>query len=616
MLLSAADSKRLAEAFRLLQQKRAREASVIASEVATRSPQSADALHMLALCSKALGDNERAAATFEAACALAPDDPNLLGNYANLLGRMGRATEAVELYRKQLSLAPAHPDGWMNLGLGLIDIGDFKGACDALERAVTIRPRHAPAWHGLGSARRGAGDLQGAEATLRQAVSLDPANAAAWISLGVLRRLLGDPTDSLTCYDKARDAGFAGPEIEDAEASACLDLGEPDRALAAARRLTQAAPGYAPGQSLLAHILWEHGASLAPREDPLASFREALAEQPSNTVLRHEFIRFLLAADKAGEALEQIRSLRAQSDTPPLVGMEANTLEILGDHKAAAAMFAAAYTSLKSDAGFLNLYVRHLLRKGSAEQAAAYALDAHESEPHNQLSLAYLSVAWRLLGDAREDWLCGYDRLVSEVIVETPQAFADPSAFLRAVEAALLQLHTAGRAPVNQSLRGGSQTSGVLFGRRDPVIAALRDAIHEAVLRYAGQLPDDPGHPFLRRKSTSVRFAGSWSVRLWSSGRHVNHYHQEGWISSAYYVSLPPSVAQASEDDTAGCIQFGQPPAELGLALAPRRVIRPRAGGLVLFPSYLWHGTVPFEDDAPRLTVAFDAVPTQGAATR
>jgi hypothetical protein len=30
---------------------------------------------------------------------------------------------------------------------------------------------------------------------------------------------------------------------------------------------------------------------------------------------------------------------------------------------------------------------------------------------------------------------------------------------------------------------------------------------------------------------------------------------------------------------------------------------------LVLFPSYLWHGTVPYEDRAPRLTVAFDAVP-------
>jgi hypothetical protein len=458
--------------------------------------------------------------------------------------------------------------------------------------------------------------LEGAEAALRQAVSLDPANAAAWVSLGVLRRLLGDPADSLACYDQARSAGFAGPEIDDAEAGACLDLGEPQRALAATRRLTQTSPGYAPGQSMLAHILWEHGASLAPGEDPLGIFRKTLADQPSNAALRNEFIRFLLAADKADEALAQIRSLRAQSDAPALVGMEANALEILGDRATAAKLFAAAYPALRGDAGFLNLYVRHLLRAGFADKAAAYALEALASEPNNQLALAYLGVAWRLIGDAREEWLCGYDRLVAEVSVDTPASCTDQPAFLHELEAALLRLHTAKHEPVNQSLRGGSQTAGVLFGRRVPVIAALRDAIADAVLRYTAQLPDDPGHPFLNRKSAGIRFAGSWSVRLWSSGRHVNHYHQEGWISSAYYVSLPPSVAQAREGDTAGCLQFGEPPAELGLGIGPRRIIQPRAGRLVLFPSYLWHGTAPFEDDAPRLTVAFDAVPAQGAAGR
>jgi hypothetical protein len=32
---------------------------------------------------------------------------------------------------------------------------------------------------------------------------------------------------------------------------------------------------------------------------------------------------------------------------------------------------------------------------------------------------------------------------------------------------------------------------------------------------------------------------------------------------------------------------------------------------LVLFPSYFWHGTIPFQSPQPRLTVAFDAVPAQ-----
>jgi len=31
---------------------------------------------------------------------------------------------------------------------------------------------------------------------------------------------------------------------------------------------------------------------------------------------------------------------------------------------------------------------------------------------------------------------------------------------------------------------------------------------------------------------------------------------------------------------------------------------------LVLFPSYAWHGVIPFETDDRRLTMAFDVVPS------
>jgi hypothetical protein len=196
------------------------------------------------------------------------------------------------------------------------------------------------------------------------------------------------------------------------------------------------------------------------------------------------------------------------------------------------------------------------------------------------------------------------------VEVEPPAGYADRAAFLAALEATLTPLHQARREPVRQSLRGGSQTSGRLFGRPDPVIAATEQALRRAVEGWLATLPEDATHPFLRRKAPSVRFSGSWSVRLWSSGRHVSHIHTEGWMSSAFYVALPPSIGAAHDaGGSAGYLQFGQPLAELGLDLPPRRVLRPEPGRLALFPSYFWHGTVPFEDAQPRLTIAFDMQP-------
>jgi hypothetical protein len=56
-------------------------------------------------------------------------------------------------------------------------------------------------------------------------------------------------------------------------------------------------------------------------------------------------------------------------------------------------------------------------------------------------------------------------------------------------------------------------------------------------------------------------------------------------------------------------LTFGEPSIATTPPLPAEYSVRPGVGMLVLFPSYFWHGTVPFSSDQPRLTVAFDAVP-------
>jgi hypothetical protein len=45
------------------------------------------------------------------------------------------------------------------------------------------------------------------------------------------------------------------------------------------------------------------------------------------------------------------------------------------------------------------------------------------------------------------------------------------------------------------------------------------------------------------------------------------------------------------------------------VGLPPEHFVEPRAGMLVLFPSYFWHGTVPFHEGGGRLTAAIDVIP-------
>ena len=245
--------------------------------------------------------------------------------------------------------------------------------------------------------------------------------------------------------------------------------------------------------------------------------------------------------------------------------------------------------------------IRHLLRIGEPKAALPYVDRALADDAPKEL-WAYAAAAWRLAGDPRSEWLEGDPRIISVIDLG---ASLPP---LEQLAGTLRPLHVAKSQHLDQSVRGGTQTEVPLFSSVDPVIRHLRSAVVEAVENYIAQLPaEDARHPLLReRRDRRVRFSGSWSVRLGSGGRHSNHIHPQGWISSALYIALPQRKEGEPED--AGWLTLGEPDDNLGLDLPPWRKIEPRPGQLVLFPSWMWHGTRPFRD-GERLTVAFDVMP-------
>ena len=609
--LAADQARQLEQVFAQLSAGRVPEATGLARALVQGAPRSPDAHHALAMCLGAANQFADAERSFEAALALAPRHPMILVNQGATLRRAGRIEDAIRAFGAAAAAAPNFAKAWIELAAAMVASGKPGPAVPAAERGLALHPGSSLGWHVLGSAQRALGEFEAAEVAFRRVAEIEPGNGQAWLNLGGMLRLCGRAEQALACYARAEAAGASGPELLDARAGALLDAGEPAQALAQALQLNRRHPEFVPGYGTLAHLLWEHGASHAPGVDPAAHFRAGLEAQPGNGPLRVAYSQFLMAAKQPEAALEQVRRLRADEDHPVYVSLEANALEAIGRTGEAGRLYAQAFKALGDrDPVFLNVYARHLLRAGQWDQAAKMAEAATVLAPANQEAWAYLATAWRLLYDPREHWLCAYDHLVELVEVEPPPGYAGQDDYLAALLATLEPLHQARREPILQTLRGGSQTPGRLFGRPDPVLAEAQATIARAVERWLARLPADDKHPFLSRRAASLRFSGSWSVRLWSAGSHVNHIHPEGWISSAYYVSLPPSVRQPTQaDGDAGCIQFGQPPVELGLDLAPRRVIRPIRGRLALFPSYLWHGTVPFQDEQPRVTIAFDVAP-------
>jgi hypothetical protein len=321
---------------------------------------------------------------------------------------------------------------------------------------------------------------------------------------------------------------------------------------------------------------------------------------PENLDLWREWIVALIHAEDFEGVLRVVEKGRAAvGDHPLFAANEAIAAAESGDSERAERLFEPL--AGLDDATVQVRRVRHYLRTGRPDEADKI-IGQWMDRPEGFIFWPYASIAWRMMGDSRWEWLEGDDRFVGIYDI------ADRLPTLDELGDTLRRLHTLSGQPLEQSLRGGTQTDGTLFTRIDPVLVKLRDAIKATVAEHVAQFPDpDFRHPLLGRPRAPITFAGSWSVRLQGGGFHANHVHPAGWISSALYVALPPDLGEGE----AGYLTLGDARSPtLPIDTPAFRSVEPRPGRLVLFPSYMWHGTRPF-GEGERLTVAFDvAVPT------
>lgn len=350
----------------------------------------------------------------------------------------------------------------------------------------------------------------------------------------------------------------------------------------------------------LVHLRWQQD----PSEQAMTSLEQAIAAFPRELKLRLVAADLWRQAGQSQRSLEQLKNgLQLAPQSPEFLTSMGVVLDGLDRPEEALKYLRAAVARAPEAAALIRNLVPTLLRLGHAHEVLGLTERLLRQAPDDQLVIAWRAVALRLLGDARYAELHDYQRLVRTYSPAAPVGFRDIGAFNAALAGEFMRLHRQQQRPLDQSLRGGSQTSRNL-PMDNPTVAAFFAMIDTPIRDYIASLRDDGSHPLDRRKAASYRIAGSWSVALRPGGFHINHVHPRGWISSAYYVEVPPEEVGTN----AGWLKFGEPGFPVP-GCSPEHFVKPQPGLLVLFPSYLWHGTVAFARGERRLTAAFDVAP-------
>jgi len=564
-------------------------------------PSQPDAMHLLGLVLRLKGDLAAAEPLLRASVEREPQRAEFRFNFGNLLRAAGRLPEAEQQYRSALVIDPAARPARLALARLLVAGGVPDAAEREARQLVDRDARDADAWAVVGAAQRAQDRLADAETSYRRALAVRPEHALARHNLGALLGQLQRADESLAELDRAARLGATSRELHFNRGRALIELGRFDEADDAIRAALKLSPTDLGSHTLLAKLRFMRG-------DP--DYMGELADVATKT----NDPRLLLALGdllRRGDRLEEAETIvRRLVERHGWMPQAASALAVLlqeqGRLPEAAAEARRAQAAAPEDPDLTENLIAILLQLGEGEEPGPLIQRERRRAPLDQRWLAYEATAARITGSSRYEELYDYERFVRPFDLEPPDGYPDIESFNAALRERLIERHRLQAHPLDQSLRLGTQTSRSLLVDPDPVIQAFIRALQAPIATYREAIGFDAAHPYLERNLGTSRIVGCWSVRLRRGGYHVNHVHPEGWLSSAYYVEVPAEVED--EEMRSGWIKFGEPRMPVPGA-PPAHFVQPRAGRLVLFPSYMWHGTTPITGEAARMTVAFDAVP-------
>ena len=591
----------------LLARGKVADAQSVAGRVMAARPRLAGAHHLMGQCQWAAGKLDAAEISFRTGLKLERGHAALAIALADLLETTGRAPDAERVLRAALEANRRATSLVARLAHALI-AGGKCGEALALTAAAANGPspdhavlvEHAAALKALKKPDR-------ALAIYERAASLFPDDPAALHNLAASQGDLAQfAAAAQTAARALKKAAGGAPQTWLVYARALLGDQKFDAADQAFREALARAPTYLEAHRELAQLVWMR------TEDPRAAtavLDEAILNHPEMAdlfALRAKILEH--AGDEANAYATLQQAIRRH---PRQAGLHLASAQLAARLAGGVAQGVAhaehAMSLLPGDHAAQSVLCAACLAAGDIVRASALAGELVARRPLDQRAIAYQATAWRLLGDARYAALYDYATQVRAWRMDTPDGWATLDAYLADLAQALGGVHAFRTHPLDQSVRHGSQAAHLLTSE-NAVIRAFFQAVNAPIRRHLESLGQG-SDPVRARNAGGYRFHGAWSVRLRPGGFHTDHIHPEGWLSSACYIALPPATP-ADREVKAAWIKFGQPGTPTLPPLDAEHFVEPEPGMLVLFPSYMWHGTVPFAgEDASRLSVAFDLLP-------
>ena len=516
--------------------------------------------------------------------------------------------------------------------------GDIQAALDQCQSRLRNRPDDSAILVLQGRAFLAAGEFQATVDSLTKLTERSKAPADAFLMHAYALIQMQKPEDAFERVKSGLKAHPAHAELLQYAGLLADQLKQPVESEAYFRKLTDIEPNRGDAQLGLGNALQQQGRD----DEALDAYRAAVAADPGNPSPLVNVANLLgKKGDQSGAQAayrDILRSFPERGDVRANLGA---SLVLSGDYTKALAAFDGYLQAFPDDFDVSLSRAKAYLKAGNAAESARALTEMAVRFPGNPKVCPELVNACLYMGETAiakshlDSYLKRFPKsadVYSSVSIlhaalhpgdsakgaamldagiqpydfTLPPGYADIPAFLEAVCEAVYAHPSLMDAPPDHATRSGFHTGDLAKPPVAPPIADLIRTIKGHVRDYAARAASR-ANPFMDGLDLEAAGFNLWAVVMREGGHQEAHIHPTARISGVVYGKVPSTIQDGP--DRAGWIEFGRPHADFHQPdLLPTKLIKPVLGRIVLFPSYMYHETLPLGGTEHRISLAFDVV--------
>jgi tetratricopeptide (TPR) repeat protein len=499
---------------------------------------------------------EEAEVNYKKAIKFRPNFIIILSNLGSMFKDLSRLDEAEATYKKVIELKTDNAEIYYNLSIVLEALEKLDEAEVSYKKAIKLKPDLVNAHYNLSVILQKVKKLNEAEASYKKTIELKPDHVDALNNLGALLLDLNKLAESKTILKKSILANPNYSKNHYNLAVTLKKLGRIDEAEISCKKSLELKPDYAESHNLLGIIQNE----LGKFSEAIISYEKALVLKPSFDFASYNLAFMLYSKQEYQKAAKYFA---------------------LSDYRTSKEFLLKCFLELDEKTKF-NRLLDSLIEQGknnpmigSIISQAEIKYDVSRLNPFCKKPLEHVFKT-NLLKQC--DFKNTFVKIANDILCDSK-----------------VQKRFQGL------LSNGVQTSGNIFTQRGKVTNEIEKIIYSEIETYRGHFKDST-EGFLKNWPKDFYING-WLVSMKSGGSLSPHMHELGWVSGSVYINVP---AKSKTDSGNLVVSIGD---RENATISEKKMIDVVTGSLCLFPSSLYHYTIPFEAEEERIVLAFDVIP-------